>query len=180
MPNLVYPQGLDRPIVGAVCLDPAYAESSRSGVAVGRFDQGENRLADWYKGPISGSFDVFTHRFFRWLGDAVVSVCQPGERLVLVAESTAFGPSIARKLGMACGCVEGLLIDLNAVEPRTRVDVSERVWRRKLGFDGVGRTALKRQALERARDIKPGLRDSEHDEAEALCIWLWACGAVER
>lgn len=170
MPHNVYPQGLDRPIVGAVCLDPAYAESSRSGVAVGR----------WGETPVSTGRDVFTHWFFRWLGDAVVATCRPGERLVLVTESTAFGPSIARKLGMACGCVEGLLIDLNAVEPRTRVDVSERVWRKQLGFDGVGRTALKRQALERARDIKPALEDREHDEAEALCIWLAAQALVQR
>lgn len=174
--HFVYPQGLDRPIVGAVVLDPAY--SGPSGLAVGR----------WDTTPASWQGDILTTGATRWLGDAVTDVCRPGERLVFVAESSAFGGfGVARMLGIAVGAAEGLLIDLNAIEPRTRVDVAAQTWRAALGIrvprKGVRgqlarRQALKLQAVERARDIDPHITLREVDRAEALAIWTWAGKAV--
>lgn len=170
--HYVYPQGLDRPIVGAVVLDPAYV--GPAGLAVGR----------WGTSPASWQGDIFTTSATRWLGDAVCAVCKPGERLVLVAEASAYGGfGIARMLGIAVGVAEGCLIDLNAVEPRTRVDVMAQTWRGGLGIrlprGGGGakatrRAGLKLQAVERARDIDPGITMRDVDRAEALCIWTWA------
>jgi hypothetical protein len=110
----------------------------------------------------------------RWLGDKVSEVCRPGERIVFVTEDTAFGGhAVARMLGIAVGIVEGLLVDLNALDPDSRVDVATRTWRAALPGvgNGGGRTAAKQRAVrwvESAYGITMPV-----DAAEAACIATW-------
>lgn len=106
-----------------------------------------------------------------------------GSRAVLVVESDAFGPSVARKLGIAIGAVEGLLIDINAIVPGTRRDVASVTWRKATlpaGTRGEGRAAAKRAAVGRATAMlkeRYGIAvDLPVDAAEALLILEWARG----
>lgn len=156
------PRGLDRPIVGVVGLDPARV--GPGGLAVlphptlkpGHVLQHRQGL-------------IVTEATSDWLGEACAALCRPGERVLLVCESDAFGPSIARQLGMAVGAMEMLLLDLHAIEPETRVDVSQATWRRAV-FAKLpkGRKVLKRAAVAEV-ERRYGVRMGE-DEAEATLI----------
>lgn len=113
---------------------------------------------------------------YRWLGDTLASVCRPGERVVLVTEADAFGSlTVARQLGIAVGVVEGLLLDLNALDPDTRVDVRTATWRQVLGklkpHKGAGRAAQKAAAVAWVKATH-GV-EMPHDAAEAVCIAEW-------
>lgn len=160
----IYPTNMDRPIVGAVALDPAYVAAT--GFAVGRYDE-PSRLRSW-----SGSW--CSPVTYRRLGDAVVEMCRPGERLELVVENTAYGAKVARMFGIVIGAVEATLLDLNAVEPNTRIDVGAGKWRTGLGITGRGRAELKKAAILYARDVYPHVDGRDDNEAEAVCIFLWA------
>lgn len=164
----------DRPVVGVVSLDPAYA--GPAGIVV-RSTLEPPRAALWTR-----AMPVRSTRLFRELGDALVAICRPGERLAFVAERDAFGPSVARKLGIATGIVEGLLVDLNAVAPESRVDVASHVWRKVLGRGAAERVGAYKTATARRKAWKReavGWAQRVHglelgpDAAEALAISEW-------
>jgi hypothetical protein len=119
---------------------------------------------------------------YRWLGDQVSEVCLPGERVVLVSERDSFGSlSVARQLGIAIGVVEGLLLDLNALDPDSRVDVPTSTWRAMLGahkpsFTADMPKAARRGALKQAAISHVLARFGArlpHNAAEAVCIAEW-------
>lgn len=110
----------------------------------------------------------------RWLGDRVSEVCRPGERVVFVAENTAFGGhAVARKLGIGVGVVEGLLLDLNAIDPDSRVDVATNAWRAATSGNGGGRDRAKRRCVAWARAMYGLAEDPAVDAAEAIGIATW-------
>ncbi len=167
-----------RPIVGGVSIDPAY--SGPCGLAVRRWSTGGGELDRVHVIALP----VRSLKLFRWLGDAVCSIVRPGERLQFIAEADAFGGhAVARKLGIAVGIVEGTVVDLNAVPPGDRLDVTTKQWRTVLGrrrLDAVERLksatvrrkALKEAAVDWARE-EFGL-ELVADAAEALAINEWA------
>lgn len=159
----------DRPIVGVVAQDPAL--EGPCGLTVRR----------WDAVPECVSIPVRSVAVFRWLGDAVARACRVGERLAFVTERDAFGPSVARKLGIAVGIVEGLLVDLNAVEAESRIDVVSAHWRTVLGKptkDTIeAMPAPRRRAAWKAAAVAWAQREFglelTHDAAESLAISEW-------
>lgn len=163
-----------RPVAAIVALDPAYSGDMGIAILV-RPPSTANGLAihSWRSAP---PLSVATQR---WVGERVSEVCRPGERIVLVTESDAFGgQAVARKLGIGVGSIEGLLLDLNAMDPDSRVDVSQGTWRKVIRLadgsrakKGLGREALKAMArayvLERFEVSMP-----EH-AAEAVGVGCW-------
>ncbi len=162
-------RGLERPIVAIVGLDPSYAKDGAGGLCVLPVD---GRPLHHRQSRI---IDTATAR---WLGDAVAGVCRPGERCILVAESTAYGGAgIARKLGMSVGAIELLLLDLNAIEPDTRIDVATNTWRTELKKRLKGREAWKKAARDYVR-ARFGL-EMRSDEAEATVMAAWGKSKLE-
>lgn len=168
----------DRPIVAVVSMDPA-GETGECGLCVwGRQDWyfvdasvgSEQQRPDaaprahlprlWSGNPLSAAA-------FMWLGTEVAAACRQAERVLFVAESDAFGPSVARKLGIGIGALQGLLLDLNAIPPKSRVDVASVTWRDACGVSGHGRTSLKARACELAKPYTGGKLVADH-AAEAL------------
>lgn len=180
-----------RPVAALVGLDPAY--SGPAGLAVlvrgasmpatERPKQRKARAA-WTQTPEAHQEGVYLHAHrnapvltaaaMRWVGERCAEVCRPGERIVFASEATAFGSkSVCRKLGIGVGAVEGLLVDLNAIDEESRVDFAAKTWRSLAGIAaGGGRLKLKERAIRRAEELfgVVGLYD---DEAEAACI-AWA------
>lgn len=164
-----------KPIAAVVALDAAY--SGRAGVAIlTRSEPGGPFVHAYRDAPL---LNVATQR---WLGDQVNAVCRPGERVVLVAEQDAFGGmGVARKLGIGIGSVEGLLIDLNAMEEGTRVDVTTTTWRTIIELadgtrvvKGQGRTRAKGLAIAYANErFGLSLEGDNMNAAEAICIGCW-------
>jgi hypothetical protein len=121
-------------------------------------------------------------RLFRELGDAVVEACPPGCRLAFVAERDAFGPSVARKLGICIGIVEGLLVDMQAVAAESRIDVTSSQWRRVFHAEERRRVEALKTSTARRKAWKAlavawaqqrfGL-ELGPDAAEALAISEW-------
>lgn len=164
-------RGSDRAIVGVVGHDPA--RTGPCGLAI----LAHPTLKPG-RPPMVRQGPVMSQATFKWLGEAVADLCRPGERVLLVCESDAFGPSVARALGMSVGAVEALLLCINAIEPETRVDVSQATWRRAvLPKLPRGRDALKAAAVRecRRRYSMPGLGA---DEAEALLIATYGMGLL--
>jgi hypothetical protein len=130
--------------------------------------------------PAVWSGDARSVECFRWLGSEVAKRTKAGERAQLIVESDAFGPSVARKLGIAIGNIEGLLVDLNATPPGTRVDVASATWRRVVLGKSLpkGRKALKDAARAHV-SMRWGL-DLDADAAEALCILEWGLAKFKR
>lgn len=163
------PHGADRPLVTLIAMDPAY--TGDTGLAViGLEPSGVRGQPEVWAGPARSA------ECFRWLGETVARLTPRGTRAHLVTESDGYGPGIARKLGIAVGAVEGLLLDLNAIVPGTREDVSSGTWRRALwGRSGVpkGRDAKKAKAQRHALK-RWGIPDLGPDASEALCILEWA------
>lgn len=173
--------GADRPLTTIVALDAAY--SGMTGLAVGRLDEPSSHVR-WWSGLALGT------EMSEWLGPVVAELTPPGSRAVLVAEADAFGPSVARKLGITIGAVEGLLLDLNAVVQGTRLDVQSRTWRsgtwgaaevkRVAGLGKAkARKEWKAKAVARALELLAPFRPDPsgnwtHDAAEALVILDWA------
>lgn len=167
-----------RPIVGGVSVDPAY--SGPCGLAVRRWSTGGGELDRVHVIALP----VRSLKLFRWLGDAVCSITRPGERLQFIAEADAFGGhAVARKLGIAVGIVEGTLVDLNAVPPADRLDVTTTQWRTVLGRARLERVAKLRSVKARRRALKEAAVDWAREEfgvelapdgAEALAINEWA------
>ncbi len=159
----------DRPIVGVVGMDAA-GETGVCGLCVVSLD---GKYREWYAGPPVDA------RTFRWLGERVAKLCAPGERVVMVAEMDAFGPSIGRKLGIGIGAIQGLLLDLNAIAPLTRVDIASVTWRGSAGIKrGMGRAEAKRAAIAAAVPII-GF-ETYADAAEAIHIAEWGRRNVRR
>lgn len=170
------PRGLDRPIVGVVGMDVAY--SGKSGFCVLPHPVLKPGFALQWREGLS-----ITEATSTWLGEACASLCRPGERLLFVAEADAFGgQAVARKLGMAVGAIEGLLLDLHAIEPDTRIDAYQATWRRatltvpatpggKVRPLPRGRATLKRAAIAEA-ERRYGIRMPEH-AAEGTLIATW-------
>lgn len=165
-----------RPIAAVVGLDAAY--SGPAGLSVlARKPDGAVFLAGWRTGSLR---EVGT---YRWLGDVLggsEAVCRPGERVVLVAESDAFGGmAVARKLGRGVGAIEGLLLDLNATDPDSTVDVTTTTWRTAIRLadgrgcpKGIGRVVAKQRAIEFVEE-RYGVAGMPVDAAEATCIATW-------
>lgn len=130
----------DRPIVGVVGMDAA-GETGTCGLCVVSV---EGRTRDWYAGPPVDA------RTFDWLGKRVAKLCPPGTRVIMFAESDAFGNGNGRKLGIGVGAVQGLLLDLNAIAPLSRVDLASRTWRAHAGITVVGRAECKAAAVKKA------------------------------
>ena len=163
----------DRPIVGVVALDPA-GETGDCGLVVwGRdawrdsshVDEAVRRASQpawWVGNPMSVAA-------FQWLGTEVAGLCPQATRVLLVAESDAFGPSVARKLGIGIGGLQGLLLDLNAISVRSRVDVASVTWRAAVGVRASGRDGLKARACKLAAPFVGGKLIPDH-AAEALQI----------
>ncbi len=156
-------RGLERPVVAIVGLDPSYSKDGAGGLCVLPVDgrplhHRQSRIIDT--------------ACARWLGDAVAGVCAPGTRCILVAESTAFGGAgVARKLGMSVGAIELLLLDLNAIEQDTRIDVATNTWRTELRKKLKGAEAWKKAARDYVRK-RFGI-EMKTDEAEATVIACW-------
>lgn len=109
-----------------------------------------------------------------WLEARVAEVCRPGERVVLVAESTAFGGhAVARKLGIGVGVVEGCLLYINALDPDSRMDVATNAWRAATSGNGGGRARAKRRCVSWARAMYGLTEDPPVDAAEAIGIATW-------
>jgi hypothetical protein len=159
------PTGIDRPIRLIVALDPAY--TGPCGVCA--LPLGGD-LAPDYSGAYHWQGVMLREASFRGIADAVAERLNPGERALFVTESDAFGPSVARKLGMSTGALEGLLIDIGAMQEGTRLDVSQATWRRGIlpRPIPVGRTKLKRAAMKYAAELYQ--RELRADEAEAALI----------
>lgn len=156
-----------RPVAAIVGLDPAYSGPTGLSVLVRTKDGGVKLHAH-------GSFPALELGIQRWLPDVVAQVCRPGERVVLVSECDAFGGhAVARKLGIGIGVVQGLLTDLNAIDPDSRVDVSQGTWRKLMpGFKhGMGRAAAKACAIKWVESTYKVTMPA--DEAEAVVIASW-------
>lgn len=150
-----------RPIAAVVGMDPAY--KGDAGLCVWRV--GADAPHEWYSGP------AIDARTFMWLGNRVAEVCEPGTRVVLAVESNAYGSGIARQLGRAAGAIEGLLVDLNAIESGSVIDVAASEWRRAAGLEGVtGRAALKRAAVNKAAEYAGSATGMDHNAAEATLL----------
>ena len=167
----------DRPVVGVVAMDPAY--SGNTGLVVRAKDLKAGEVHTGRLFPFC--LPVRSTRLFRELGDAVVAVCPPGSRLDFVVEENAYR-GVARKLGIAIGIVEGLLVDCGAVAPESRIDVTTKQWRRVLGREVAARIErIKTQAGRRAAWKAAAVRwaldkfglELEADAAEALVISQW-------
>lgn len=159
----------DRPIVGVVGMDAA-GETGTCGLCVVRLD-GVGR--EWMAGPPVDA------RTFRWLGERVARLCAPGTRVVMVAEKDAFGPSVGRKLGIGIGAIQGLLLDLNAIAPLSRVDIASVTWRGPSGIPrGLGRAASKAAAIQVALPFT-GVPVAA-DAAEAILIAEWGRRAIAK
>jgi hypothetical protein len=164
-----------KPVAAIVALDGAY--SGNAGIAVlTRPEPGGSFVHAYRDAPL---LNVATQR---WLGDQVNAVCRPGERVVLVAEQDAFGGmGVARKLGIGIGSVEGLLIDLNAMEEDTRVDVTTTTWRTVVELrdgtriaKGGGRPRAKALAIAYVNErFGLALQGNNVNAAEAICIGCW-------
>lgn len=117
---------------------------------------------------------VLTAAAMRWVGERCAEVCRPGERIIFASEATVFGGrTVCRKLGIGVGAVEGLLIDLNAIDEESRVDLQVKSWRSACGIpSGLGRQRAKQRAIKRAAELF-GVEGLYDDEAEAACI-AWA------
>ncbi len=156
-----------RPIAAVVGFDPAYTGPCGFGILT---------RPDPDKQPVLHSHrtcQITEVATTRWLGDQLSEICRPGERVLFVTESTAFGGhAVARMLGIAVGYVESVLTDLNAMDPDSRVDVATRTWRAGIGIgNGGGRAAAKRRAIawvEAAYGLTLPV-----DSAEAVCIASW-------
>jgi hypothetical protein len=147
-----------RPVAGVVALDPAV----RGDLGLCVWPRGADAPLDWYAGR------AFDHRTTMWLGTTVARLCTPGTRVIFTAESNAFGARVSRALGRAVGCIEGLLVDINAMAPGTLVDVSAYTWRAHAGIAHVkGRASLKKAAVEAAALWAPGM---PVDAAEACLL----------
>lgn len=175
----------DRPIAGVVFCDPSVPGSlkGKTGIAVvGIGVQVDHYVVGASPKWMSGA--PMSQVTFRWLGDAVSAICGKGERIIFAAESDAFGNGIGRGLGLAIGAMEGLLIDLNAVTPGTRLDVASVTWRAGAGVSAAvkanpdpelsGRENAKAHAVRMAtvllNGITPGL---DHNAAEAVLAACW-------
>lgn len=167
----------DRPITVIIAMDAAY--SGPTGLALARIDGTDRGVGGapprYTQGPVLAGTDMQ-----RWLGLQVAELIKPGERGLLVVESDAFGPSVARKLGIAIGVVEGLLLDIGAIAPQSRIDVASVTWRSEMGVvaKGAGRAAAKRAAVMRMTSTLAErwgiVQPLAVDEAEALFILSWA------
>lgn len=80
---------------------------------------------------------------------------------------------MARKLGIGVGVVEGLLLDLNALDSDSRVDVATSTWRAATSGNGGGREAAKRRCVAWARKLYGLSEDPTVDAAEAMGIATW-------
>lgn len=138
--------------------DPAY--SGPNGLCVRRGDD-----VHLWAGPLWDATD--------WLGPFLAERMAPDERAVYVAESTAFGPSVARKLGIAVGVIEGFLVDVNAIEAHTRVDVATKSWRAACPFKVPAGRAAAKAACTRAARAALGRDDVGPDAAEAYWLTEW-------
>lgn len=163
----------ERKLVGVVAVDPAY--SGPCGITVRRFERDVD-VAHVV------ALSVRSPKLFRWLGDVVCANCGAGEQLAFVVESDAFGGhAVARKLGIGIGIIEGTLVDMQAVEAETRIDVATQTWRTVLGRMPKGRglpkspaarrKALKQAAIDWARETF-GF-ELTADAAESLAISEW-------
>lgn len=165
----------DRRIVGVVGLDPSLRGSL--GLCVWRLDD-DAPLAYW-SGPaplVCGGFATTA-----WLGSQVSRSCEPGERLVLAAESNAFGARVGRALGRVVGSVEGLLLDLNAIAPETLVDVAAYTWRHAAGIATIrGRARLKEAAVDAAARYSAAATGMPHDAAEATLLARYVVHELRR
>lgn len=174
-----------RPVAAIIAQDPAY--SGPSGLAVLVRGPVVPQPAKKRRGvdlpPLAHAQGVYLHAHWnapvltaaamRWVGERCAEVCRPGERLVFAAEATVFGGrSVCRKLGIGVGAVEGLLVDLNAIDEESRVDWSVQSWRAACGIPkGLGRKRAKLRAIKEAKRLF-GV-ELYDDEAEAALIG-WA------
>lgn len=165
----------DRPIAGVVWCDASVPGSlkGKTGLAVAPIIQGMKAWVPGGHDPLWMSGAPMSQVTFRWLGDAVSRVCGKGERIIFAAESDAFGNGIGRGLGLAIGAMEGLLIDLNAVTPGTRLDVASRTWRAGAGVTAVGRPEAKAQAMLLALRLLGTSEGLDHNAAEAVLAACW-------
>lgn len=74
----------------------------------------------------------------------LASVVPAGHRVLFVTEDSVFrSMTVARHIGRAIGCLEGLLVDLNLAHPRNTVYVKAGAWRKGIGLRGKKRDELK-------------------------------------
>lgn len=178
-----------RPIAGILGMDPAY--SGPAGLAVlvrgpvleATVKPRGKAAKDYVPVPEAHQQGVYLHAHrnapvltagaMRWLGERAAEVCRPGERLLFATESTTFGGrDVCRKLGIGVGAVEGLLVDLNAIDEESRLDWACQSWRSACGIPkGLGRKRSKLKAIKRAQELF-GV-ELYDDAAEAACV-AWA------
>jgi hypothetical protein len=98
----------------------------------------------------------------------------PNGKVLLVTEGTAYGNKVARSLGRAIGCIEGLLLSINVWAPGETQYVTAGTWRQVLELETKpeGRDAQKAAAVAYVADRYGMKCGPDLAEATAICDWV--------